>query len=72
MLDDLDIGVRQNVGLTAILLFCSLYLLYNLAHPRGFSSAVLVQNGDEILALTMLASSPWLRARCRMLNLRRS
>src|SRR6516164_10115329 len=56
MLDDFAIRVRQNVGLvTAILLFCVLYLLYNLAHPKGFSSAVLVQNGNEIFALAMLA-----------------
>jgi len=56
MLDDLAIRARQNIGLvTAVLLFCVLYTLYNLAHPRGFSSAVLVQNGDEIFALAMLA-----------------
>ena len=56
MLDDLAIRARQNVGfVTAVLLFCILYLLYNLAHPKGFSSAVLVQNGDEIFALAMLA-----------------
>ncbi len=53
---DLAIRLRQNIGVVmAILLFCILYLLYNLAHPRGFSSAVLVQNGDEIFALAMLA-----------------
>src|SRR5215475_7097340 len=56
MLDDLVIRTRQNIGLvTAILLFAALYLLYNLAHPKGFSPAVLVQNGDEIFALAMLA-----------------
>src|ERR1700747_1262368 len=56
MFDDLAIRVRQNIGLvTAILLFCISYLFYNLAHPRGFSSAVLVQNSDEIFALAMLA-----------------
>ena len=56
MLDDLVIRPRQNIGLvTAIVLFGVLYLLYNLAHPKGFSSAVLVQNGDEILALALLA-----------------
>src|SRR5215471_21062788 len=56
MLDDLAIRARQNVGIvTAVLLFTILYLLYNLAHPKGFSSAVLVQNGDEIFALAMLA-----------------
>jgi ribose transport system permease protein len=56
MLDDMVIRARQNVGLvTAVLLFCVLYFLYNLAHPKGFSSAVLVQNSDEIFALAMLA-----------------
>ena len=57
MLDDIAVRARQNVGLvTAVLLFCILYLLYNLAHPKGFSSAVLVQNGDEIFALAMTPS----------------
>jgi ribose transport system permease protein len=56
MLDDFAIKARQNIALvTAVLLFAILYLLYNLAHPKGFSSAVLVQNGDEIFALAMLA-----------------
>src|SRR5215469_10708953 len=56
MLDDVAIRIRQNVGIvTAVLLFCVLYVLYNLAHPKGFSSAVLVQNSDEIFALAMLA-----------------
>jgi len=56
MLDDLVIRARQNIGLvTAIVLFVVLYLLYNFAHPKGFSSAVLVQNGDEIFALALLA-----------------
>ncbi len=56
MLDDVPIRLRQNAGIvTAILLFGVLYLFYNFAHPRGFSSAVLVQNSDEIFALAMLA-----------------
>src|ERR1700749_192980 len=56
MLEDIAIRARQNIRLvTAILLFCIFYLLYNLAPPRGFSSAVLVQNGDEIFAPAMLA-----------------
>jgi len=56
MLDDLAIRLRQNIGfVTAIVLFCVFYLLYHLAHPKGFSSAVLVQNSDEIFALAMLA-----------------
>ena len=56
MLSDVAIRARQNIGLViAVLMFCMLYGLYNLAHPKGFSSAVLVQNGDEIFALAMLA-----------------
>src|SRR5947208_3603095 len=56
MLDDLAIRLRQNIGfVTTIVLFCVFYLLYNLAHPRGFTSAVLVQNSDEIFGLAMLA-----------------
>ncbi|SEE67378.1 monosaccharide ABC transporter membrane protein, CUT2 family [Rhizobiales bacterium GAS191] len=56
MLSDLAIKLRQNIGfLTAIGLFCVFYLLYHLAHPKGFSSAVLVQNGDEVFALAMVA-----------------
>src|SRR5215469_225273 len=56
MLDDVAIRIRQNVGIvTAVLLFCVLYVLYNMAHPKGFSSAVLVQNANEIFALAMLA-----------------
>ena len=30
-------------------------LLYHWPHPKGFSSAVLVQNGDEVFALAMVA-----------------
>src|SRR6266403_1941648 len=56
MLDDLAIRLRQNIGFaTAIVLFCVFYLLYHPAHPKGFSSAVLVQNSVEIFALAMLA-----------------
>jgi ribose transport system permease protein len=53
---DLAIRLRQNIPfLTAIALFCVLYFLYQLAHPKGFSSAVLVQNGDEVFTLAMVA-----------------
>jgi ribose transport system permease protein len=56
MSSDLAIRLRQNIGfLIAIALFCAGYLLYHLAHPKGFSSAVLVQNGNEVFALAMVA-----------------
>ena len=56
MPNDLAIRLRQNVGLLiAIALFCVGYLFYQLAHPKGFSSAVLIQNGNEVFALAMVA-----------------
>jgi ribose transport system permease protein len=56
MSNNLAIRLRQNFGLTlAVVLFCVVYLLYHLAHPKGFSSAVLVQNGDEVFTLAMVA-----------------
>lgn len=56
MPSDLAIRLRQNVSfLTALALFCVIYALYQFAHPKGFSSAVLVQNGDEVFTLAMVA-----------------
>jgi ribose transport system permease protein len=56
MPSDLAIRLRQNVPfLTALALFCVIYALYQFAHPKGFSSAVLVQNGDEFFTLAMVA-----------------
>ena len=56
MPSNLAIRLRQNFGLvTAILLFVVVYLFYHLSHPKGFSSAVLVQNGDEVFTLAMVA-----------------
>ena len=53
---DLLIRIRQNIGLvTAIGLFCVVYLFYHFAHPKGFSSAVFVQNADEVFTLAMVA-----------------
>jgi ribose transport system permease protein len=48
--------LRHNAGLaSATILFLALYLIYQAAHPRGFSSAVLVQNSNEALTLALLA-----------------
>jgi ribose transport system permease protein len=53
---DLMIRLRQNTGfVTAFVLFCLVYFAYQLVHPKGFSSAVLVQNADEVFTLAMLA-----------------
>ena len=50
------IRIRQNFAfLTAVTLFCLVYLFYHIVHPKGFSSAVLVQNGDELFTLAMVA-----------------
>src|SRR5690242_9304337 len=56
MPSDLVIRIRQNFAfLTALVLFGVIFILYQVAHPRGFSSAVLVQNGDEVFTLAMVA-----------------
>lgn len=39
----------------ALVLFVALFILYNLLHPRGFSTAVLVQNANESVAIALLA-----------------
>src|SRR5438445_9286161 len=53
---DLAIRIRHNFALlTAIVLFLLVYLFYHLVHPKGFSSAVLVQNSDEAFTLALIA-----------------
>ena len=53
---DLALRLRQNFALAvAVALFAVFYLFYHLAHPKGFSSAVLVQNADEVFTLAMVA-----------------
>ena len=48
--------VRQNRGLAgALALFAGLFIVYNLLHPRGFSTAVLVQNANEAVAIAFVA-----------------
>ena len=53
---DLVLRLRQNFALVvAVALFAIFYLGYHLAHPKGFSTAVLVQNADEAFTLAMVA-----------------
>lgn len=48
--------IGQNRGFAAALaLFLALYLSYHLIHPRGFSTAVLVQNSNELVAIGFVA-----------------
>jgi ribose transport system permease protein len=48
--------IGQNRGFAAaLLLFSALYLGYHLLHPRGFSTAVLVQNSNELVAIGFVA-----------------
>jgi ribose transport system permease protein len=54
--NSLATSLRQNrafYGALALLLV--IYLFYNILHPRGFSSAVLVQNANETAAIAFLA-----------------
>ncbi len=52
----LALALRRNGGaLAAAAVFLGLYIFYNANHPRGFSGAVLIQNGNEVFALAMVA-----------------
>lgn len=52
----LALALRRNGGaLAAVGVFLAFYLFYNANHPRGFSAAVLIQNGNEVFALAMVA-----------------
>ncbi|VVT27941.1 ABC transporter permease [Hoeflea sp. EC-HK425] len=47
---------RQNRGFYgALALLMVIYLIYNFMHPRGFSTAVLVQNANEVVAIAFVA-----------------
>lgn len=41
--------------ITVIAVFIAFYVFYNLNHPRGFSTAVYIQNSNEVFALAMVA-----------------
>ncbi len=52
----LRLAIVQNRGFTgACLLFLALFVTYNLLHPKGFSSAVLIQNANESVAIAFVA-----------------
>jgi ribose transport system permease protein len=49
-------AIAQNRGFVgACALFAALYLTYHMLHPRGFSTAVLVQNANESVAIGFVA-----------------
>lgn len=49
-------SVRQNRGFyVALAGLVVIYLIYNILHPRGFSTAVLVQNANESVAIAFVA-----------------
>lgn len=53
---DLSIILRQRAPLlTVIIIFLLFYVFYNANHPRGFSTAVYIQNSNEVFALVMVA-----------------
>lgn len=48
--------LQQNLGFAAaVLLLIVLYSIYNILHPRGFSSAVAIQNSNESVAIVFVA-----------------
>ena len=53
---DLAVSLKQNSGVVAaVLLFLALWIFYNLFHPKGFSSQVMVQNANEAFSLALVA-----------------
>ena len=49
-------SVKQNRGFYgALVLFLVIYGIYNILHPRGFSSAILIQNANESVAIVFVA-----------------
>ena len=53
---NLRLTLAQNRAFAgAVALFVALFVLYNLLHPKGFSSAVLVQNANESVAIGFVA-----------------
>lgn len=53
---DLRIKATQNTGLCLVIVgFIAFYVFYNMNHPRGFSTAVYIQNSNEVFTLAMVA-----------------
>lgn len=53
---NLSASFRQNRGFyVALVGLIIIYVIYNIMHPRGFSSAVLVQNANESVAIAFVA-----------------
>ncbi|MGQ7844490.1 ABC transporter permease [Granulosicoccus sp. 3-233] len=53
---NLKIYLLRNAALiTVIVVFLAFYAFYNANHPRGFSTAVYIQNANEVFALAMVA-----------------
>lgn len=51
-----SVNVKQNRGFYgALLMLIVLFVIYNIMHPRGFSTAVLVQNSNEAVVLGFIA-----------------
>lgn len=49
-------AILRNRGFSgAVLLFAALFLSYHMLHPRGFSTAVFVQNANESVAIAFVA-----------------
>ncbi len=47
--------LRNRAFASALLLFTALFIVYHMLHPRGFSTAVFVQNANESVAIAFVA-----------------
>jgi len=56
MINRLGHFINQNRGFVgAVLMFTVLFVSYQMLHPRGFSTAVLIQNSNESVAIAFVA-----------------
>jgi ribose transport system permease protein len=53
---ELRVLIQRNWGIAlAVLMFGVLFLIYQMVHPRGFSTAVFIQNANESVAIAFVA-----------------
>ncbi|OIQ31583.1 MAG: sugar ABC transporter permease [Alphaproteobacteria bacterium MedPE-SWcel] len=70
MLSRLASAIGRNWGFTgALLLFAALFIGYHMLHPRGFSTAVFIQNANESVVIGFLAMAQTVPVLMRGLDL---
>ena len=50
-----ELILRNRPFVSSLLLFLALFISYHMLHPRGFSTAVFIQNANESVAIAFVA-----------------